>query len=111
MLQKIFNMLKFIPHLDWEYHGSACNFRTDLITDAKDPYSNENYTKLHPSGWKISGQVRENYYSWVQEIEASHVEYGVVKGDFEKEVFASSQWAFDHFMKNHPPRNWDYGDI
>ncbi len=104
-------MLKFIPHLDWEYHGSACNFSKELITDLRRPDGNETYTKLHPSGWKITGQVREDHYRWVQEIEARHAEYGVVKGNFEKEVFASSQKAFDHFIENHPPRNWDYGDI
>lgn len=65
----------------------------------------------HPSGWTIVGEVHEDYFEWVNEFEASHPDFGRVWGDFEEEVFADSQEAYDHFFAHHPPHEWDYWDI
>lgn len=63
------------------------------------------------SGWRIDGQVMEDYYRWVNEFEANHPEYGYFRGDYERNIEASSKEAYDDFYKNHPPNEWDYWDI
>ena len=63
------------------------------------------------SGWTISGEVHEDYYEWVNDFEATHPVYGTIKGDFEEEVQAESREAYDNFVKNFPPEEWDYYDI
>lgn len=65
----------------------------------------------HDSGWTISGEIVEDWCKWVNAFEATHPELGWVKGDFEKEVTASSERAFEHFFSHHPPENWDYHGI
>lgn len=66
---------------------------------------------LNPSGWTITGEIHDDWYRWVNEFEATHPDFGRVWGDYEKEVFADSQEAFEHFFVNHPPEDWDYHDI
>lgn len=63
------------------------------------------------SGWTISGNVIEDYYEWINEFEAFHPSFGKVWGDYENKVYADSEEAFEHFYKNHPPKEWDYSDI
>jgi hypothetical protein len=63
------------------------------------------------SGWTITGKVSEDYFKWVNHFNAVHPEYGVVKGDFEERVVATSQLAYKHFVKHHAPSVWDYQDI
>ena len=63
------------------------------------------------SGWKVSGDIQEDYYEWVNEFEAIHEKFGKVWGDFEKTVYADSKEGYNNFMENHPPEEWDYGDI
>ena len=63
------------------------------------------------SGWTITGKIHEDYYEWVNYFEATHPDYGWVKGDYESEITASSEAAYLHFNSNHPPSNWDYMDI
>jgi len=63
------------------------------------------------SGWNIQGAIHEDYYEWVNEFEAVHSFFGKVWGDFESEVYADSEEAFEDFYKNHPPQEWDYWDI
>jgi len=65
----------------------------------------------HESGWVIKGEVHCDYYSWVNEFIAEHPEYGKVWGDFEQTVYADSEEGYNHFFLNHPPSEWDYGDI
>lgn len=65
----------------------------------------------HSSGWSISGDVQEDYYEWVNYFEATHPTLGWVRGDFEDLVQAKSKKAFEHFLLNHPPHEWDYWDI
>jgi hypothetical protein len=66
---------------------------------------------LNESGWLIEGDVIKDYYEWVNEFKASHPEYGVVYGDFETNITATSREAYDHFVKHHTPFVWDYHDI
>lgn len=66
---------------------------------------------LNESGWTIEGQVHEDWYEWVNEFEASHPDFGRVWGDYESEVHADSEAAFEHFFNNYPPQLWDYWDI
>lgn len=65
----------------------------------------------NPSGWVIEGEVIWDYYKWVNYFEAFHPDFGWVKGDFEDEVQAESEEAFEHFIAHHPPEEWDYWDI
>lgn len=65
----------------------------------------------HPSGWTVQGDVMDDYYQWVNDFSATHPRYGRVWGNFEDTVKASSQAAYNHFVKNHPPESWDYYDI
>jgi len=69
------------------------------------------HTKTHGDGWTITGIVHEDYYTWVNDFEASHDEYGRVKGNFEGSVFADSEEGFKDFYENHTPEAWDYYDI
>lgn len=66
---------------------------------------------LNPSGWTITGEIKEDWFEWVNGFEATHPDFGRVWGDYEEEVFADSQEAFEHFFVNHPPHLWDYHDI
>jgi hypothetical protein len=69
------------------------------------------FTRTHDSGWTISGEVREDYYEWVNDFKATHPVLGEVAGNFESEVTATSGEAFQDFWKNHEPHAWDYADI
>jgi len=60
---------------------------------------------------KIFGEMHEDYYEWVNQFGALHEEYGAVCGNFEHEVYATSEEAFAHFWKHHKPTAWDYQDI
>lgn len=92
------------------------NFRSEARTLSPSEVSDEKnvcglHTKTHPSGWTITGEVHEDYYYWVNEFSATHPVYGFVNGDFESKVYASSKEAYEHFVENHPPEEWDYHDI
>lgn len=65
----------------------------------------------HKDGWTIVGEVVTDYYSWVNEFEATHPVYGRVYGNFEYEVYADSEEGFAHFWEHHRPCEWDYWDI
>ena len=63
------------------------------------------------SGWLVKAKVHEDYFEWVNYFEAFHEEYGIVYGDFEDEVYASNEEAFEHFTRHHEVCIWDYWDI
>jgi hypothetical protein len=63
------------------------------------------------SGWEIKGEIKEDYYEWVNDFEAFHSDFGRVWGDFESEVYADSEEGFAHFYEHHKPEAWDYYDI
>lgn len=69
------------------------------------------HTRTHPDGWTITGEIHEDYYTWVNEFEATHPTFGKVWGNFESEVFADSEEGFADFYAKHPPHEWDYQDI
>ena len=63
------------------------------------------------SGWTVEGEVKEDWYEWVNEFTATHPVYGRIEGDFEATVVAESREALDHFIVHHPYEEWDYWDI
>ena len=69
------------------------------------------YIGKNKSGWTITGEVHEDYYTWVNEFSAAHPIFGIVSGDFESKVYATSKKAYNDFIKHHPSEQWDYGDI
>ena len=71
----------------------------------------DKHSRPHPSGWTIEGVVKSDHCIWVNDFYAVHPYFGKVWGNFEHEVYAYSEEAFQHFFDNHPPKAWDYGDI
>ena len=69
------------------------------------------HTRVHEDGWTITGDIEEEYFFWVNEFSAVHPKYGMVWGNFEKTVYATSKRAFKHFCENHPYESWDYCEI
>jgi len=67
--------------------------------------------RKHKDGWKIKGEIHEDYYLWVNDFEAKHPRYGRVWGNFESTVYATSEKGYQHFYKHHQPSAWDYQDI
>lgn len=65
----------------------------------------------HPSGWVVSGKIKEDWFEWVNEFDAVHPALGRVWGDFESEVFFTSIEAYEDFRKYFNPEDWDYWDI
>lgn len=63
------------------------------------------------SGWIVKAEVHEDYYEWVSYFEAFHPDFGIVFGDFEDVVFASSKEALKDFLSHFPYEEWDYYDI
>lgn len=104
-------MAKYIKNFELEYSHQARTLDPEYVSE--DPSNNENIicTKLNESGWEITGKICEDYYHWVNDFEAKHEKYGWIKGNFEDIVTASSKKAYEHFIKNHPYREWDYWDI
>ena len=73
--------------------------------------SGQESTCTNKSGWTVTAVLQEDYYLWVNDFKATHPKYGIVEGNFENTVKATSQEAFNHFWKNHEPEAWDYWDI
>lgn len=69
------------------------------------------HSRTHDDGWTITGLIHEDYYTWVNDFEASHPKFGKVWGNFQSEVYADTKAGFDNFYANHTPNAWDYGDI
>jgi hypothetical protein len=69
------------------------------------------HSRTHSDGWTITGYICEDWYLWVNEFDAIHPTYGRVHGNYETEVYADSEEAFNHFYQHHPPKVWDYWDI
>lgn len=68
-------------------------------------------SRKHKDGWTISGVISEDYFYWVNDFVATHPDFGRVWGNFESEVFASTEAAFQDFFEGHSPEAWDYWDI
>ena len=65
----------------------------------------------HKDGWTVIGFILQDHCSWVNDFSASHELYGRVWGDFEQTIFADSEEGLNDFVKNHPPKGWNYRDI
>lgn len=61
--------------------------------------------------WTLKAVTHYDWYSWVNQFVAISEDYGIVAGDFEETVIASSQEALDNFLKHFPYEEWDYADI
>ena len=95
--------------VDFHNTNSALTLEALEVSD-RDPEGGI-HSRTHYSGWTITGEVIEDYYTWVNKFKAEHPTFGVVEGDFEDEVIATSEAAFKHFYANHSPHQWDYDDI
>ena len=70
------------------------------MTEGKD--ESGHHTRVHENGWKISGEIHEDYFVWVNEFSAEHPEYGKVWGDFESKVYADTPESLRVFIKEFP---------
>ena len=95
--------------IDFKSVDGALTLGVSEVTDGNE--ESGTYSKTHDDGWTIEGEIREDYFTWINEFSATHKKYGKVWGDFENEVFAESEEGFNDFYKNHEPSAWDYGDI
>ncbi len=102
-------MIKKIYGIDFTSQGGALTLNVDEVSDA-DPIGGS-HSKTHSDGWTITGTVCEDYYRWVNWFKAEHPVFGLVEGDFECEVIATSEEGFQHFYENHEPEAWDYRSI
>lgn len=96
---------------DFTSQGGALTLPSNTVSDKGYTSYGVLQKKEHTSGWTIQGEVHKDYFEWVNFFDARHPVYGHVYGNFEKEVRADSEEAFQHFYKNHPPEAWNYGDI
>ena len=90
-------------------HSSALTLDPIEVTDEE--YVTGLHKKTHEDGWTIEGEIKEDYYYWVNDFKAEHPKYGKVWGNFEIDVYADSEEGFKHFYENHTPSEWDYADI
>jgi len=88
---------------------SAYTLPTYYVSEHDDTYGT--HTRVHSSGWTITGEIIADHYKWVNNFEAEHPVLGIVKGNFEEEVWSTSEQALASFIEAHPPKKWDYGDI
>lgn len=94
---------------DFHSKDGALTLNVDEVSETN-PDSGT-HTRTHADGWTITGKVHEDYYTWVNDFEAVHPTLGKVWGNFETEVFADSEEAFQDFYAKHAPCAWDYWDI
>ena len=94
--------------IDFYSSGEALTLPSSYVSYGESIGEN---VKTHENGWTISGDICEDYYSWVNKFEAVHPELGKVWGDFEDEVYADSKVGYQDFYENFPPKAWDYQDI
>lgn len=97
--------------VDFNSPGGALTLSPSYVREDSPADREKIQTKTHDNGWTVSGRIWEDYYEWVNEFEAEHPQLGKVWGNFEGEVFADSEEAFEDFYKHFPPDDWDYGDI
>lgn len=95
--------------IDFHSGGGALTLLTSAVTDSG--AESGIHERTHESGWTIKGEIHEDYYTWVNDFEATHPKYGRVAGNFENEITAESEEAFEHFWAHHEPEAWDYQDI
>lgn len=97
--------------VDFHSEAGALTLNVSEVSDADPEPEGGVHTRTHADGWTITGRVHEDYFTWVNEFEATHRTLGRVAGDFEGEVRASSEEAFADFYEKHGPHAWDYAEI
>lgn len=102
-------MIKKYFGKDFRSEGGALTLDVSEVSD--DNPQGGTHTKTHADGWTITGRVHEDHYAWVGSFRATHPQYGIVEGDFENEVIATSEDGFNNFYENHKPIGWDYASI
>ena len=95
---------------DFDSPGGALTLPQNSVTK-EDFFISGFHSRRHSSGWIISAWLQSDYYVWVNEFVAIHPKLGVVCGNFENQVCATSEEGFQHFWKHHQPEAWDYQDI
>lgn len=105
-MKSVIELMKFFPGKDYPYDGPALTLSPRFVIDTNADNSKE---FINESGWKIKGEIVED--AWVDNFEAIHPVYGILRGDFERCIEAQSKEAFDHFWEHHEPDSWYYGDI
>ena len=85
-------------------YGSA---RTILTNECDE----EGMVEIKRGSWTLKAEVVEDWYMWANEFVAISEDFGIVAGDFEKTVIASSHRSLDDFLKHFPYEEWDYQDI
>jgi hypothetical protein len=66
------------------------------------------------TGWTLRADINdESGFSWINEFEATHPEYGKVYGDLEKSLYYNSEEGLKNFVKTYKVciEFWDYKDI
>jgi hypothetical protein len=81
----------------------------EVVSDHQ--YETGLYCHRHPDKWMIKGIIYEDAYYWVEDFVAYHPKYKFVFGNFEEDVYASSEEAYKDFISKHTPHTWDGGDI
>jgi hypothetical protein len=106
-------MIKLYPNKDDPGMGLVLNVSEvfEKTDEYEYPINGQTYNKSHGSGWTITGKVVIDYYTWINDFNAIHPEYGFVRGNFEGLVEVSSMKAYHNFMKHHSPEKFDYQDI
>ena len=68
------------------------------------------YAPAIHGGWIVSGEVQDDFFTWVNNF-AAVKDSDFVCGNFESEIWATNQEAYDDFIKNCPPDSWDYDEL
>jgi hypothetical protein len=98
---------KFGIDFDSDYGALTLDSGCVQSGSAEDVYDE----KTNGSGWTVRGFIAEDYCVWVNAFVARHPVWGVVFGNFESQVYASSEEGYAQFFEHHPPHAWDYQDI
>lgn len=69
------------------------------------------FTRIHSNGWTITGNMSNDYYSWVEKFEAIHPTFGKIVGVVDDKIYATSEEGYEDFIKNHPITGMDLDDI
>jgi len=101
----------FTKKFNYDSHYANTLHASYVCEDKRIESAKKSSSRTHSDGWTITGDIHEDYYVWVNAFEAVHPKYGRVWGDFEHEVYADSEEAYNLFVTNYPPEEWDYWDI
>jgi len=101
-----------LPELS-SYHELYHLNTSDVLCEDNINDSEEIYTKTHPDGWTISGQIDdyECWREWVSKFTAHHPVYGNIFSDLTNfNVISESLESYNHFITYHPINSLDLWD-